>query len=163
MLAIGRRSRHGLGANRVAAVGAAAATAAAGAVHLALIGEHLAEGLVFGRAFVGMAGFQLGVVATSLELAALVLLVTVLPETEGRRWSVPAWVGGLMIGLATPILWISVTGAVQWAGPVAYRVPNLSVDTSVQGTLTPALHRGPERRRRSGPLIVDSLVDHDVS
>jgi hypothetical protein len=82
----------------------------------------------------------LGVVATSLELAALILLVIALPDTEGRDWPVPAWVGGLLIGVVTPILWVFVTGAVQWAGPVSYRVPNLSIDPSVQGTLTPTLY-----------------------
>ena len=176
-------------ASRLAVLAAAAAMAGAGAVHLALIGEHFAEGLLFGFAFLMMAAYQLvvggvlvarpsrraygagiwgsalivavylatrivpppaatvpeqitplGVVATSLELGALVLLVTVLPETEGRHWPVPAWVGGLVIGLATPLLWVFVTGALQWAGPVAYRVPNLSIDTSVQSTLTPALY-----------------------
>ena len=189
MLAIDRRNRDCLGVSRVAVVGAAVATAGAGLVHAALIGEHVAEGLIFGLAFVVMAGYQialagllvarpsarayragiwgsalivavylttrvvppptattpeevtpLGIMATSLELAALVLLVTVLPDTEGRRWPIPAWVGGLVIGLATPVLWIFVTGAFQWAGPVAYRVPNLSIDTSSQGTLTPALY-----------------------
>ena len=47
---------------------------------------------------------------------------------------------GRRIGFATPVLWIFVTGALQWAGPVTYGVPNLSVDRSVQGTLTPALY-----------------------
>ena len=176
MLAIHQPDHHAPTASRAAVLAAAAATAGAGVVHLALIREHFGEGLLFGLAFVVMAGYQLalggvlvarpsrrayqagiwgsalivavylstrvvppptaatpetvtplGVIATSLELAALVLLVTVLPDSEGRRWPIPAWVGGLLVGLATPVLWIFVTGALQWTGPVAYRVPNLSI------------------------------------
>lgn len=146
------------------AVGAAGAvTALAGAIHLALTGEHFEEGPLFGAAFLAMSIYQvvlaglllfrpgplvyragiwgsgliiatylitrvlppptatapeevtaLGVAATTLELAALILLVTVLPDAGGRSIPIPAWLGGLLVGVATPPLWLFVTGVFTW-------------------------------------------------
>lgn len=81
----------------------------------------------------------LGVAATTLELAALLLLVTALPDTAGRSWPIPAWLGGVVVGIATPVLWVFVTGAIQWTEPVPYPMPKLYWDPSRFGVLTPAL------------------------
>jgi hypothetical protein len=82
-----------------------------------------------------------GVAATSLELAALILLVLALPETKGRRWPVPAWLVGLLVGLATPPLWAFVTGMIQWTEPQeSFRTPVLNVWGGPLQQLTPAIY-----------------------
>ncbi len=83
----------------------------------------------------------LGVLASSLELATLVLLVTALPDTEGRRWPVPAWASGLAAGMLTAPLWVFVSGALQWTSPVEAAVPSLRWWASPSSSaLTPALY-----------------------
>lgn len=59
----------------------------------------------------------LGVAATTLELVALILLVTALPDVNGRAIPVPAWVVGLLVAVATPPARVFVTGSLQWTEP----------------------------------------------
>lgn len=82
----------------------------------------------------------IGVLATTLELAALILLVLALPESPGRTWPVPAWLIGLVTGLATPPLWVFVTGAIQWTEPQPLTTPVLNVTGGPLEQLTPAVY-----------------------
>lgn len=83
---------------------------------------------------------SIGVAATTLELAALILLVVALPDTKGRTWPVPAWLAGLLVGLATPPLWVFVTGAIQWTEPQGFPTPVLNVTGGPLQQLTPAIY-----------------------
>ena len=75
--------------SRAAVLGAAGATAGAGGVHLAIIGEHFAEGLFFGLAFALMAtAIQVDVTPAGLERVepaeAVVSLVRPRPDEPIR-------------------------------------------------------------------------------
>lgn len=82
----------------------------------------------------------IGVLATTLELVSLVLLVLALPEAPGRALPVPPWLAGLTAGLATPPLWVFVTGALQWTTISAPAAPALTVAGGSLGQLTPAIY-----------------------
>src|SRR5579875_504335 len=60
-----------------------------------------------------------GIAATSLEIAAVVLLAVALPEAEisRRRQSAPLW-WGLAGSVVFALLWLILTGIVQWTSEV---------------------------------------------
>jgi hypothetical protein len=82
----------------------------------------------------------IGVVATTLELAALILLALALPEAPGRRWPIRASFLGVLAGLATPPLWAFVTGALQWTQLASPGAPALDVFDGPVGLLLPAVY-----------------------
>lgn len=55
----------------------------------------------------------LGVAATSLELASVLLLALALPDGPPRPGLAPCW-WGLLGGLATAPLWLIATGSLSW-------------------------------------------------
>lgn len=65
----------------------------------------------------------LGVAATTLELAALVLLVTILPDTPGPSRPRSRLPVALAVALGVPPLWVFVTGGVQWVDPSPWPTP----------------------------------------
>ncbi len=86
---------------------------------------------------------MLGIVATSLELAAVVLLALALPEpaTTWRARSAPfCW--GLGGALAFAPLWLIATGVVQWTDAI-YSAPLAWYGTTSWSTLTPILAGSP--------------------
>ncbi len=85
----------------------------------------------------------LGIVATGLELAAVVLLALALPEPTPRRASrrAPLWWGlGSAVGFAP--LWLIATGVVQWTDAV-YPTSLAWYGTNFWTTLTPILAGSP--------------------
>jgi len=88
----------------------------------------------------------LGVTASVLDLTALVLLTIVLPDRAGpmrRGRRTPAWLAALLVGLAAPVAWLFVTGALQWVSYDAFPVPpvpGLLWNPDRSGLLTPALY-----------------------
>lgn len=83
----------------------------------------------------------LGVAATTLELATLILLVAALPEGRGPAIAVPAWLGGLLVAVATPPTWLFVSGSLQWTEPSPWPTPSLSWFTAGPvGQMSPALY-----------------------
>ncbi len=85
----------------------------------------------------------LGIVATGLELAAVVLLALALPESAPRRQSqrAPRW-WGLGGALAFAPLWLIATGVVQWTDAV-YPMSLAWYGTAFWTTLTPILAGSP--------------------
>lgn len=84
------------------------------------------------------------IAALALDLAALLLLATVVPDTATRRPRRPApWLAGLVVALATPIIWVFVTGALLWVDPAALARPpatRLFWNPDRSGLITPALY-----------------------
>ncbi len=80
----------------------------------------------------------LGVAATSLEIAAVLLLAVALPEpeTSRRRQSAPLW-WGLAGAIVFWHLWLILTGIVQWTA--VYIAPLIRVGTDSWAALTPLL------------------------
>jgi hypothetical protein len=85
----------------------------------------------------------LGIAATGLELAAVVLLALALPEpaTTRRARGAPFWwgLGGV---LAFAPLWLIATGVVQWTDAI-YSAPLAWYGTTSWSTLTPILAGSP--------------------
>lgn len=86
----------------------------------------------------------LEIAALALDLAALLLLATVMPDTATRRPRRPApRLAGLVVALATPIIWVFVTGALLWVDPAALPLPpatRLFWNPDRSGLITPALY-----------------------
>lgn len=86
----------------------------------------------------------LEIAVSVLDLAALLLLATVLPDPALRRRRRPApWLAGLLVALATPVVWVFVTGALQWVDTAALPRPpaaRLFWNPDRSGLITPALY-----------------------
>lgn len=82
----------------------------------------------------------LGVAATTFELVALLLLVVALPGSEERHGRVPAWLSGVLVGGATPVGWVFVSGALQWTQEAAGSGPGLGWYEGRLGPLLPAVY-----------------------
>jgi len=102
----------------------------------------------------------LGVTASVLDLVALVLLATVLHDRAGpmrRDRRIPASLAGLLVGLAAPVAWLFVTGALQWVSYDSFSVspvPRLFWNPNRSGLLTPALYGFVTERVVSGWLYL---------
>lgn len=81
----------------------------------------------------------LGIAATSLEIAAVLLLAVALPEpvTSRRRQSAPLW-WGIAGAVVFALLWLILTGIVQWTSEV-FASPLTWAATDSWTTLTPIL------------------------
>ena len=112
----------------------------------------------------------LGVLASTLELATLILLVRALPDTDGRQWPLPAWLFGAVAAAMTPPMWVFVTGALQWTPPVAGQVPSLRWSPGSLSQLEPALYGYVTNRlylflpwwALAGALLLGALVGANV-
>lgn len=90
----------------------------------------------------------LEIAALALDLAALLLLATVMPDTATRRPRRPApRLAGLVVALATPIIWVFVTGALLWVDPAALPPHRPCMGSSPTGS-TCSFRGGPESGRR---------------
>lgn len=79
------------------------------------------------------------IVATTLEVVAIVLLLVAMPGGRHTRSGIPAWLAATITGLTVPIAWVFLTGAFQWTpDPAPVRWP-LGVVGGAIGPLTPAV------------------------
>lgn len=82
--------------------------------------------------------------ASVLDLAALLLLATAVPDPPARRpRRLAPWLAGLLVALATPVVWLFVTGALQWVDTAALPRPpaaRLFWNPDRSGLITPALY-----------------------
>lgn len=100
----------------------------------------------------------LEIAALALDLAALLLLATVMPDTATRRPRRPApRLAGLVVALATPIIWVFVSGALLWVDPAALPLPpatRLFWNPDRSGLITPALYGFVTDRLYPVPCVV---------